>query len=242
MPRVAADEKIVLVLAKSSRLHQLLLLLHVGPAKELGSEHLGAHSAQPAQSQSTPWHQAANPRVFPRTLQCPDKSFQSRLFEPFEHRAGDRSSFSVVVITRLKPPQPFHQSAASRSENEHGWLLQGGWPCPRRPLAPSQSGAQPVTDAGNESVTEFGLAELAWCSPTVACSSLQLHTRGRTLSRSNLMLQRQLSRPRQRLLICLQVKFPPLAQQPVKVLSVGVTPGVVSAERNCAASVAAAGR
>ena len=120
MPRVAADEKIVLVLAESSHLHQLLLLLHVRPAKELGSEHLGAHSAQPAQSQSTPWHQAAHPRVFPRTLQCPDKSFQSRLFEPFEHRAGDRSSFSVVVITRLKPPQPFHQSAASRSENEHG--------------------------------------------------------------------------------------------------------------------------
>merc|ERR1719361_3129886 len=129
MPRVAADEKIVLVLAKSAHLHQLLLLPHVRPAKELGSEHLGAHSAQSAQSQSTPWHQAAHPRVFPRTLQCPDKSFHSRFTKVLRR---DRKMNMGDCLRGAGPapegPWPHHSLArslspmlATRASQSLGW-------------------------------------------------------------------------------------------------------------------------
>ena len=62
--------------------------------------------------------------------------------------------------------------------------FQGGSPCPKRPLAPSQSATLAVTSAGAcHRVTKFwqAVCPAAWCSPTVALCSCTLP--GRTLSR-----------------------------------------------------------
>ena len=125
VPGVATDEEFVLVLAKSLHLNQLALLPHLRPPEQLGGQHLGADRAQPAQAQAPLGHEAAHTGVCAGVLQGAHQPLQGRLLESLEDGRGDRPPLLVVIISRLEPPQPFHKSAASRSENEHGWFSGG---------------------------------------------------------------------------------------------------------------------
>ena len=137
MPGVAADEEFVLILAKSLHLNQLALLAHLRPPEQLGGQHLGADRAQPAQAQAPLGHQAAHTGVCAGVLQGAHQPLQGRLLESLEDGRGDRPPLLVVIISRLEPPQPFHKSAASRAENEHGWFSGG--------LALTQAPPDPIT-------------------------------------------------------------------------------------------------
>ena len=259
MPGVAADEKIlVFVLAKSLHLLQLALLLQVRPAEKLRGEHLGTHSAKPAQAQTTLWHQTAHPGVFPRTLQGSHKSLQSGLLEPLEDGGGNSSPLPVVFITRLQPPQPFHQAAASRSENEHGWF-SGGLALPRKAPGPITVWQPACHLSWGERHLGFGFsargAAAASSSPTVALCSCS-HPQAAHFRAQNLLLL---------LLASLSPKFylgivTSAADRPSRIVPAPrkarmavlkkwrtvSTLKLLSVERNCAASVArllgAAGR
>ena len=108
-------------------------------------------------------------------------------------KAGSLSLLSTAVATALLSPlfsspgwsrHSLFTKLLRRDRKMNMGGFQGGSPCPKRPLAPSQSATLAVTSAGAcHRVTKFwqAVCPAAWCSPTVALCSCTLP--GRTLSR-----------------------------------------------------------